>query len=70
MSNDSEQPPAEPELLKPSEAGRLLGVDPKTVSRWAKAGKLSSIRTLGGHHRFRADEIHRIFQERKEERTE
>jgi predicted site-specific integrase-resolvase len=36
-------------------------VDPKTVTRWAKAGKLNSIRTLGGHRRYLATEIHAIL---------
>ena len=36
-------------LLTPSEVATLFRVDPKTVTRWAKAGKLTSIRTLGGH---------------------
>ena len=40
-------------LLTPREVAELFGVDPKTVTRWAKAGKLTSIRTLGGHRRFR-----------------
>lgn len=35
----------------------MFRVDPKTVTRWAKAGKISSIRTLGGHRRFRESEI-------------
>lgn len=38
-------------LLTPAEVAALFRVDPKTVTRWAKAGKLSSIRTLGGHRR-------------------
>jgi excisionase family DNA binding protein len=37
-------------------------VDPKTVTRWAKAGKLSSIRTLGGHRRYRADEVRKFLE--------
>ena len=41
-------PDAEP-LLTPAEVAALFRVDPKTVTRWAKAGKLTSIRTLGGH---------------------
>ena len=41
------------ELLTPSEVAALFRVDPKTVTRWAKAGKLTSIRTLGGHRRYR-----------------
>jgi excisionase family DNA binding protein len=40
-------------LLTPSEVAAIFRVDPKTVTRWAKVGKLSSIRTLGGHRRFR-----------------
>ena len=43
-------------LLTPSEVAAIFRVDPKTVTRWAKVGKLSSIRTLGGHRRFREQE--------------
>lgn len=50
------------ELLTPSEVAKLFRVDPKTVTRWAKAGKLSSIRTLGGHRRYRAEEVHRLLE--------
>ena len=44
-------------LLTPREVAELFGVDPKTVTRWAKAGKLTSIRTLGGHRRYRKSEV-------------
>ncbi|QIX25443.1 BldC family transcriptional regulator [Nocardioides sp. JQ2195] len=44
-------------LLTPSEVAALFRVDPKTVTRWAKAGKIGSIRTLGGHRRFRESEV-------------
>jgi excisionase family DNA binding protein len=44
-------------LLTPREVADLFGVDPKTVTRWAKAGKLMSIRTLGGHRRYRKSEV-------------
>jgi excisionase family DNA binding protein len=44
-------------LLTPTEVAALFRVDPKTVTRWARAGKLSSIRTLGGHRRYRESEI-------------
>ncbi len=44
-------------LLTPAEVAAMFRVDPKTVTRWAKAGKLSSIRTLGGHRRYREAEI-------------
>ncbi len=49
-------PLAEP-LLTPAEVAALFRVDPKTVTRWAKAGKLTSIRTLGGHRRYREAEV-------------
>jgi len=48
-------------LLTPAEVAALFRVDPKTVTRWAKAGKLSSIRTLGGHRRYRAAEVHALL---------
>ena len=44
-------------LLTPSEVAILFRVDPKTVTRWAKAGKLTSIRTLGGHRRYKESEV-------------
>ena len=44
-------------LLTPAEVASLFRVDPKTVTRWAKAGKLNSIRTLGGHRRYREAEV-------------
>ena len=44
-------------LLTPAEVATLFRVDPKTVTRWAKAGKLTSIRTLGGHRRYSETEV-------------
>lgn len=48
-------------LLTPSEVATLFRVDPKTVTRWAKSGKLSSIRTLGGHRRYREAEVRELL---------
>lgn len=48
-------------LLTPAEVAALFRVDPKTVTRWAKAGKLTSIRTLGGHRRYRESEVRRLL---------
>jgi excisionase family DNA binding protein len=53
-------PDAEP-LLTPAEVAALFRVDPKTVTRWAKAGKLSAIRTLGGHRRYRESEVKELL---------
>jgi excisionase family DNA binding protein len=44
-------------LLTPSEVAKMFRVDPKTVTRWAKAGKITAIRTLGGHRRYRLSEV-------------
>ncbi len=44
-------------LLTPAEVAAMLRVDPKTVTRWARGGKLSSIRTPGGHRRYSEREV-------------
>jgi excisionase family DNA binding protein len=54
-------------LLTPSEVAALFRVNPKTVTRWARAGKLTAIRTLGGHRRFRVSEIRRCLEEMSRE---
>ena len=55
--------PAEQEvLLTPAEVAKLFRVDPKTVTRWAKAGKLTAIRTLGGHRRYRENEVKALLK--------
>ena len=51
------------QLLTPSEVAQMFRVNPKTVTRWARAGKISAIRTLGGHRRFRAIEIMRYLEQ-------
>jgi excisionase family DNA binding protein len=48
-------------LLTPSEVAAMFRVDPKTVTRWAKAGKLSAIRTLGGHRRYSEAEVRMLL---------
>ena len=48
-------------LLTPAEVAALFRVDPKTVTRWAKAGKLTSLRTLGGHRRYRESEVRKLL---------
>ena len=48
-------------LLTPSEVASMFRVDPKTVTRWAKAGKLSAIRTLGGHRRYSEAEVRMLL---------
>ena len=54
--------PLTPEpMLTASEVAAVIGVNPKTVTRWAKAGKLPCIRTLGGHRRYRESDIRALL---------
>ncbi len=48
-------------LLTPGEVAALFRVDPKTVTRWASAGRIGSIRTPGGHRRFRESEVRTLL---------
>lgn len=45
------------DLLTVAEVAGLFRVSPKTVTRWAQAGKLRAVRTLGGHRRFHRSEV-------------
>lgn len=55
-------PSSQENLLTPSEVAALFRVDPKTVTRWAKAGKLTSIKTLGGHRRYKESEVKSLLK--------
>ncbi|BDZ41552.1 DNA-binding protein [Paraoerskovia sediminicola] len=57
-------------LLTPAEVAALFRVDPKTVTRWAKAGKISSIRTLGGHRRYKESEVRALLGAASEDADE
>jgi excisionase family DNA binding protein len=47
-------------LMRTKEAAHALGVHPLTVTRWSREGHLVSVRTLGGHRRFSAEQIQAI----------
>ena len=49
-------------LLTPAEVASLFRVDKKTVNRWAQAGRIGSIRTLGGHRRYRESEVRALLE--------
>lgn len=49
-------------LLTPAEVAALFKVDPKTVTRWAQRGYLTSIRTLGGHRRYKETEVKALLK--------
>lgn len=56
-------------LLTPGEVAGLFRVDPKTVTRWASAGRIGSIRTPGGHRRFRESEVRSLLADLTSEAT-
>ena len=62
LSSSSNSGSAQENLLTPAEVATLFRVDPKTVTRWAKAGKLTSIRTLGGHRRYKESEVKELLK--------
>jgi excisionase family DNA binding protein len=59
----------EPTYLRTAEVADILHVSPKTVSRWAKEGKLPFLRTLGGHRRYPAREIRALAEQLQERPT-
>jgi excisionase family DNA binding protein len=66
MVSRREQATTSPYLL-PSEVAEVLQVSPKTVTRWAKEGKLASRRTLGGHRRYARADIESLAQRLQEQ---
>ena len=52
--------PHPPSYLHPAEVADILHVSPKTVSRWAKEGRLPFLKTLGGHRRYPEAEIREL----------
>jgi excisionase family DNA binding protein len=49
-------------LLTPAEVAMAFRVDPKTVTRWAASGRITSVKTPGGHRRYREAEINALLR--------
>lgn len=64
-----EIPPTD-RLLTPGEVAAMLRVDPKSVTRWARAGRITSVRTLGGHRRYYEAEIRELVAASRQMRTD
>ena len=58
MSNDQDAD----KLLTPAEVAAMFRVNAKTVTRWARSGRLSAIKTMGGHRRYRLSEVRRAVE--------
>ena len=56
-------PTQPPKLMLAKEVARLFRVDPKTVTRWARSGRLRCVRTPGGHRRYFTDEVRALYEQ-------
>jgi excisionase family DNA binding protein len=56
-------------MMTQKEVAQLFKVDPKTVARWSDKGYLSFTRTLGGHRRYYAEEVHRLLASQGQTKT-
>ena len=55
-------PDAGKRLLRTAEVARLFEVSGRTISEWARRGRIPSVRTPGGHRRYPADLIMSMVQ--------
>jgi excisionase family DNA binding protein len=49
--------------LRTAEVARRLHVSPKTISRWAREGKLEHVTTFGGHRRYREGAVNALVEQ-------
>ena len=54
------------QLLRTADVAALFQVSERTVSEWARRGRIPSVRTPGGHRRYPADEVRQLLQEAEE----
>lgn len=54
-------------LLRPSQVAKLIGVNAKTIVRWADAKKIPCVVTLGGHRRFRKSDVDKLIKKTNKE---
>lgn len=54
-------------LLTRAEVAEIFQVAPSTITRWGEAGKLPSVKTLGGHRRYEAKAVMELAQSMTQE---
>ena len=54
-------------LMTPSEVAAIFGVNPKTITKWSNEGRLTCVRTLGGHRRFERGAVNDLLRESQKE---
>ena len=47
-------------LINPKKAAEMLGVTPDCIRHWENTGKIKCVRTLGGHRRYRMEDIKKL----------
>jgi len=53
----------EKEWYTTGEVAKILGVSFRTIKRWIYSGKISAVKTIGGHYRIHRNEIERLRSE-------
>jgi excisionase family DNA binding protein len=61
-SNGTKQAPDGHSLLRSHEVAALFDVTERTVINWAASGKLACLRTVGGHLRFRSEDVMALLE--------
>jgi excisionase family DNA binding protein len=57
------------DLINPKEASKMLSVSPDCLRHWENEGKLKAVRTLGGHRRYRLEDIKNIMSGNDQQKT-
>jgi excisionase family DNA binding protein len=60
-------PQDDDDLLKPREVAEIFGVRTTTIARWARDGRLTPVRTPGGHRRYRLAAIRALIEAERAE---
>ena len=55
------------QLLRTVDVAHLFQVSERTVSEWARQGRIPSVRTPGGHRRYPADQVRRLLEAAEED---
>lgn len=56
-------------LLTTGEVAAIFRVDPRTVARWADAGKITVVWTPGNQRRYRESEVRALLESHTKERA-
>lgn len=54
------------QLLRTVDVAHLFQVSERTVSEWARQGRIPSVRTPGGHRRYPADQVRHLLEAAEE----